>query len=487
MSIFEPFKKKLTKIRTFSDTHEAVDYIHELYDYNTNRLIESFDAICAKQKIKDIKLSYYPAIAFNIKPENLKVDPKLSHGTVQESGLYYTTVTRPDIFHDYYLEQIKLLINNHDTEVIIGQSDWPIPMPFVIDHSSFSLTKKQIDRIKEGFVLPDLSRIDDSIANGTYKTPDGFKPLSLFPGERIDYSLNRLQHYTGSTTDHFQQFILLTNYQRYIESFIEYGKSKIDNDPHYTALIGPKNQLLYGKTENALDDAPEHLPQMPTYHLKRKNGEGVTFINIGVGPSNAKTITDHLAVLRPHCWVMVGHCAGLRISQELGEYVLAHAYVRDDKVLDDTLAPWIQIPAIAEVQVALQEAASKINKVEKKQIKERFRTGTVLTTDNRNWELQSAQMYERLQQSRAIAVDMESATIAANGFRFRVPYGTLLCVSDKPIHGEIKLQGMANEFYKKRVQQHLHVGLGAIEYLVENGVDQLHSRKLRGFDDPPFR
>ncbi|MDP2193974.1 MAG: AMP nucleosidase, partial [Alphaproteobacteria bacterium] len=353
------------------------------------------------------------------------------------------------------------------------------------------MTQKQRQLVKEGFALPNLSRIDDTIANGTYrKGPHwkNFNPISLFTGERVDYSLHRLMHYTGTSPLHFQGFILLTNYQRYVDPFVEYAKTMIDQDSEYVSLIGPQNQLIYG-ADNTLtsDDAPVHLPQMPAYHLKRKDGQGITFINIGVGPSNAKTITDHLAVLRPHCWIMVGHCAGLRESQELGDYVLAHAYVRDDHVLDSIIGHWVQIPAIAEVQVALQDAASSIQKVKKNQVKESVRTGTVLTTDNRNWELESVEMYERIQQSRSIAVDMESATIAANGFRFRVPYGTLLCVSDKPIHGEIKLQGVANEFYKQRVHQHLLVGLEAINILRSGGVSMLHSRKLRGFDEPPFR
>ena len=95
-----------------------------------------------------------------------------------------------------------------------------------------------------------------------------------------------------------------------------------------------------------------------------------------------------------------------------------------------------------------------------------MRTGTVASTDNRNWELLPQRTPERrFSQSRAVALDMESATIAANGFRFRVPYGTLLCVSDKPLHGEIKLPGMANHFYRERVDQHLRIGMRAIELL----------------------
>jgi AMP nucleosidase len=117
-----------------------------------------------------------------------------------------------------------------------------------------------------------------------------------------------------------------------------------------------------------------------------------------------------------------------------------------------------------------------------------MRTGTVASTDNRNWELLPTNfLTKRFNQSRAIALDMESATIAANGFRFRVPYGTLLCVSDKPLHGEIKLPGMANQFYRDRVDQHLRIGMRAVEILRAEGTDKLHSRKLRSFAEVAFQ
>jgi AMP nucleosidase len=226
---------------------------------------------------------------------------------------------------------------------------------------------------------------------------------------------------------------------------------------------------------------------MPAYHLLREDRLGVSLVNIGIGPSNAKTITDHLAVLRPHCWLMIGHCGGLRRSQQLGDYVLAHAYVREDHVLDKDLPTWVPVPPIAEVQVALQAAVAQVTGLSGDSLKTRMRTGTVVTTDDRNWELSHDDRYLRFNQSRAIAIDMESATIAANGFRFRVPYGTLLCVSDKPLHGEIKLRGMANAFYRQRIDQHLAIGLEAIRMIREAGVERLHSRKLRSFDEPAFR
>jgi AMP nucleosidase len=227
---------------------------------------------------------------------------------------------------------------------------------------------------------------------------------------------------------------------------------------------------------------------MPAYHLKRSDGTGVTMVNIGVGPANAKTITDHVAVLRPHAWLMLGHCAGLRNTQQLGDYVLAHAYMREDHVLDEDLPLSIPVPALAEIQLALEQAVAEVTQLSGYDVKRILRTGTVATTDNRNWELlPNPGPQRRFSQSRAVALDMESATIAANGFRFRVPYGTLLCVSDKPLHGEIKLPGMANQFYRERVDQHLRIGLRALEILRSQRRGSLHSRKLRSFAEVAFQ
>jgi AMP nucleosidase len=183
---------------------------------------------------------------------------------------------------------------------------------------------------------------------------------------------------------------------------------------------------------------------------------------------------------------MVGHCGGLRQSQQIGDYVLAHGYLRQDRILDATVPLDMPIPALAEVQVALQDAAALVTGEEEDALKQRLRTGTVVTTDDRNWELRYTYESRRFNLSRAIALDMESGTIAANGYRLRVPYGTLLCVSDKPLHGEIKLPGAANAFYERAVAQHLEIGLKALDLLRERQAT-LHSRKLRSFDEPPFR
>ena len=289
-----------------------------------------------------------------------------------------------------------------------------------------------------------------------------------------------------------QPWILLTNYHRYVDQFVKWGLEQLTKDSPYSVLYLPgggkiTRGMARADAEAIIASSQWHRFQMPAYHLSRGDGHGgVTLVNIGVGPSNAKNITDHLAVLRPHCWLMVGHCGGLRQSQRIGDYVLAHGYLRQDHILDELVPPEIPIPALAEVQVALQEAAARVTGERGDALKERLRTGTVVTNDDRNWELRWTQELRRINLSRAIAVDMESGTLAAQGYRFRVPYGTLLCVSDKPLHGEIKLPGAANAFYDRAVGEHLLIGLETIEQLRGN-VGQLHSRKLRSFDEPPFR
>lgn len=340
--------------------------------------------------------------------------------------------------------------------------------------------------LRDVFDVPDLSTTNDDIVNGTYTSPDGVGPLAPFTAQRVDYSLARLAHYTATDPSHFQCHVLFTNYQFYVTEFEEYARAQLrDPASGYTAFVSTGNQII--TDGDAPLEASEKTPQMPTYHLKREDGSGITLVNIGVGPSNAKTATDHIAVLRPHAWLMVGHCAGLRNTQALGDFVLAHAYLREDHVLDDDLPIWVPIPALAEIQIALENAVAQVTQLEGYELKRIMRTGTVATIDNRNWELRDQSgPVQRLSQSRAVALDMESATIAANGYRFRVPYGTLLCVSDKPLHGELKLPGMASDFYKTQVSRHLMIGIRAMEQLRGMPLERIHSRKLRSFDETAF-
>ena len=446
------------------------------------------------------RLSFrYPELRVTYRPNGPM--PRINRATAkfQGPGTYATTVTQPAHFRPYLLEQLRHLTRDYPAGLEVGLSAQEIPYSYVVEPGT-DLTRGGVTAsdLATYFPTPRLSVVGDEIADGLWQgRPGEPRPLALFDGVRTDYSLRRLVHYTGSDWRNVQPWILLTNYHRYVDGFVRYGLAKLmSGEGGYERLILPGGiGVTRGEAASAdptalIAASPWHRYQMPAYHLVARDAhgalQGTTLVNIGVGPSNAKTITDHLAVLRPHCWLMVGHCGGLRQSQTIGDYVLAHGYLRCDRILDDLVPPEIPVPALAEVQLALQAAAASVTGERAEALKRRLRTGTVVTYDDRNWELRFSQERRRINLGRAIAVDMESGTIAAQGYRLRVPYGTLLCVSDKPLHGEIKLPGAANAFYEQAVAEHLLIGLSALDGLRADR-QGLHSRKLRSFDEPPFR
>lgn len=479
--------------QSFTDAGEAVAALKALYERNTAFLRDAFGKLAKGGGSTHRFRAFYPEISVATS-SYAQIDSRLAYGHMPAPGHYATTVTRPDLFENYLTDQLRLIMRNHGVPVTVSESETPIPLHFAFREGAYveAAAADRIQRpLRDVFDVPDLSAMDDQIANGTWQPAPGEPmPLAPFTAQRIDYSLHRLPHYTATSSNHFQNFVLFTNYQFYVDEFCLYARDLMaKGGGGYTAFIEPGNVITKpGDKEPGEGAPPARLPQMPAYHLAKEGHGGITMVNIGVGPSNAKTITDHIAVLRPHAWLMLGHCAGLRNTQALGDYVLAHAYVREDHVLDDDLPVWVPVPPLAEVQVALQDAVAEVTGLSGYDLKRIMRTGTVATIDNRNWELRDQRgPVQRLSQSRAIALDMESATIAANGFRFRVPYGTLLCVSDKPLHGELKLPGMATEFYKRQVAQHLTIGIKAVEKLAEMPLERLHSRKLRSFSETAFQ
>jgi AMP nucleosidase len=276
------------------------------------------------------------------------------------------------------------------------------------------------------------------------------KKLFLFTPERMALSIDRLRHYTGTEPDAFQRYVLLTNYAMHVEEF-------------RAALPGCTGPDKDGR-------------QMPAWHYARPGRAGVTIVNIGVGPSNAKTITDHLAVLRPDLMLMIGHCAGLRNHQSVGDMVLATGYLRDDRVLDDVLP--LSVPVIPN---------HTLNTLLLSELTARglpSRMGIVFTTVNRNWELQLATVEEPLRVSRSVAVDMESATVAANGFRYRIPTATLLAVSDKPLHAAPKLSADAQGFYSASRRQHVEIAISVADRVSKLYPGGLPTADLRSPDEP---
>ncbi|NJR79288.1 AMP nucleosidase [Sphingomonas corticis] len=474
--------------------NDIVTQLDRLYTASVARLQAAISAYIADGSVPSTEdrrsgAFAYPEIRLRFAGGDGRPAPLRSFGRLTAPGEYRISVTRPALFADYLEEQLTLLIEDYDVTVDAVPGGQEIPFPYVMDAGhALSLDAVSAAELARWFPTTELAHIGDEIADGLWASIDGTRPLALFDGLRTDFSLARLRHYTGTPAEHVQRYVLFTNYHRYVDEFVRWAATEVGRaDSRFTALSGPGGVLFKaGDDPAALDDSAWRRLQMPAYHLMADDRTGITLVNIGVGPSNAKTICDHLAVMRPEAWLMIGHCGGLRPSQRIGDYVLAHAYLRDDHVLDDMLPPEIPVPAIAEIQQALARAAETVSGQSGDELKRRLRTGTIVTTDDRNWELRYSRSALRFSLSRAVAIDMESATIAAQGFRFRVPYGTLLCVSDKPLHGELKLPGQANRFYERAISEHMRIGIETCEELFREG-PKLHSRKLRAFNEPPFR
>jgi AMP nucleosidase len=469
----------------------------DMYDQSVNALRNALAHYLTKGERPDPNerragLFAYPELRIDYRDDKPVNFPARAFARLNQPGRYAISIARPRQFRKYLAEQLGHLIRDYEVEVSVGRSASEIPYPYVLDGSDdLRLDEVTAAELSRWFPTTDLAHIGDEIADGAWDyASQPARPLALFDGPRVDFSLARLRHYTGTPVEHTQRYLLFTNYVRYVDEFVRWAVDELNADGSpYEALSAPGGILITRGMEDAVVRVAEggwRKHQMPAYHLIGPDGGGITLVNIGVGPSNAKTICDHLAVLRPEAWLMIGHCGGLRPSQTIGDYVLAHAYLRDDHVLDDVLPIEIPVPPIAEIQQALFDATVQVTGEDPQALKGRLRTGTVVTTDDRNWELRYQLSALRFNQSRAVAIDMESATVAAQGYRFRVPYGTLLCVSDKPLHGEIKLPGQANAFYERAISQHLRIGIETLRILKHEGA-KLHSRKLRSFDEPPFR
>lgn len=475
---------------------DIVDQLETAYQASVDRLRSALNAFLEHGIRPDPALRQagdfvYPELRLTFSSDAPRPKLPRAYARMSRPGVFSTTITRPDIFRNFLIEQLALLMADYQISIEVHRSRQEIPFPYVLDGSVDVIEADvRAEDLARYFPATELAFIGDEIADGIAKFDVGdAQPLSLFDALRTDFSLARLKHYTGTPPEHVQHYILFTNYHRYVDEFVRWGCEQLKLGGPYHAMSCAGGLIVDPAMADplaAVADGTWRKYQMPAYHLMAEGHGGITLVNIGVGPSNAKTITDHLAVLRPQAWLMIGHCGGLRDTQTIGDYVLAHAYLRDDHVLDGVLPPEIPLPSIAEVQRALYDAAKQVSGDSGEHLKRRLRTGTVVTTDDRNWELRQSHSALRFNQSRAIAIDMESATIAGQGYRFRVPYGALLCVSDKPLHGEIKLPGQANAFYERAISQHLAIGIGTIDLLREEG-SRLHSRKLRSLDEPPFR
>ena len=210
----------------FANAEAALARAREIYDNSVDHLRNALQSFVSGEALAGRVRAFYPFVRVHTDTV-ARADSRLSYGFVAGPGTFETTLTRPDLFAGYYLEQFRLLLENHGVELEIGTSVQPIPVHFSFaehDHIEGSLTPERRLLLRDLFDLPDLGAMDDGIANGTFvAAPGQARPLALFTAPRVDYSLHRLRHYTGTDPEHFQNFVLFTNYQFYIDEFVRLG------------------------------------------------------------------------------------------------------------------------------------------------------------------------------------------------------------------------------------------------------------------------
>ncbi len=503
-----PFKPEDGTRRTFASVEEALDYASQIELANKGFIRAQFSALLRGEKPPGKVRATYPYIAVHIPEidEQANRDITDSWGYATKPGSYSSTVTRIDERRLKMAADLKMVVANHGCTIEVGVSIEPIAYTnaFAEDQSigqgaeiTPQLTaamRRDFDQIEKGISLHPKTSDDVGAFAGHFA-------LAPYGAKTIDFASARLAYYTGCKVGDFQDHVLFTNYGAYMEQFVATAAEILSvnsgfgqADSSYVYLSGPRGFKIISEKSGLVTEAgaAARQPQCPAYHRVRVDGKGETLINIGVGPSNAKTITDLLAVLRGDLWLMVGHAAGLRDTQRIGDMVLPAGYIRRDGLMDEVLPIEISPPPISEVGEALIKAHEIVTG--RRSDRQTLRKGLVLTTANRHWfedgfsnHSPEANRERRiLEAGNTVALDMETGVIAANGFRHRVPYGAILCVSDRPLHGEHKLQGFVDHFFAATVASHLTIALQAIEIIRQENA-RLHSRTLRPTHATPLR
>lgn len=246
---------------------------------------------------------------------------------------------------------------------------------------------------------------------------------------------NWLPRYTGESLENFGKYIILTNFQLYVELFAKWNKVKV---------VG------IGKP-------------MPC-----ATANGITIINFSMGSANAATIMDLLSSISPKACIFLGKCGGLKKKNKLGDLILPIAAIRGEGTSNDYFPK--EIPALPafNLQKAISTTIRNFNKD--------YWTGTVYTTNRRVWE-HDTEFKRYLQITRCMGIDMETATIFITGFANKIPTGALLLVSDQPMISEgIKTAASDNTVTQHYVEDHLKIGISALNELINNGLTVKHLR-----------
>ncbi|MCF8368980.1 MAG: AMP nucleosidase [Bacteroidales bacterium] len=246
---------------------------------------------------------------------------------------------------------------------------------------------------------------------------------------------NWLPRYTGTEIEDFGKYILLTNFQNYLDLFAEMNKVPIKG----------KDRAMPSATSG-----------------------DITMINFNMGSANAATIMDLLSGVSPKAVLFLGKCGGLKKKNQLGDLILPIAAIRGEGTSNDYLPP--EVPALP--AFSMQKAISTTIRDHKRD----YWTGTVYTTNRRVWE-HDKNFKRYLRKTRSMAIDLETATLFTVGFANGIPTGALLLVSDQPmISSGVKTEQSDIEVTKKYAQDHLMIGIDSLNQLINVGLTVKHLR-----------
>ena len=198
---------------------------------------------------RDDGIFAYPELRIEYDPEIPPPTPDRAFARLNQPGIYTASIARPALFRDYLREQLEHLIRDYPVKISVGTSASEIPYPYVLDGSDLDLEGISTAELSRWFPSTDLVHIGDEVADGAWDVAlDPTRPLALFDALRTDFSLARLKHYTGTPTEHFQRFVLFTNYVRYVDEFVRFAIAALrDPDSRFTSLSVPGGSFEHAR------------------------------------------------------------------------------------------------------------------------------------------------------------------------------------------------------------------------------------------------
>ena len=459
-------------VRVFDSAKAAVQAAADIEDTSRSAIAGALDSV-RRRKSPAATLGYYPVIALPAPSDISAVPPGASSGFFPVADrLYMNNVSRVGQRLSYFVANVDTIMRTHNVRPLVGLGTTPIPVEYCAE----------LDGSESAAGITRFSRFSyKAIMEGSVP-PKGLYHLSPYDALLQDYFWECLRHYTGTDPQHFQRFIVLFNYRKYEAVLREicphivrrkFRQLPECNKGEYSEFILPDGFDTCGGNGDT-------EWQMPAYHLKRPDGLGISFVNVGVGAPSAVTLAEAVCSLRPDLVLMAGHCGGVAQQHQIGNFIVGSDFVSFCGATARDVPPEMNFVAPGEVVQSNCEALRQVYELTQSQYKDRVERGTMASLDYRHWVVR-ATWYSLIAKARAHGVDMESAEVARLCKVARTPFGFLGMITDIPPFNKPKLRGPARRLYEQTRTKFLLAALRSCEILREHmlaGTRDPHSRRL---------